>query len=1548
MKIKKVLLNIFIFATSIFSIFSSPYFFENSYIDSDNIENCWYPSGLSSSSRKKTAVYFWQETEENKIYISLKHSDNGKDWTTIKKFAGPFNYTGDIPKIYSTATNGSTDALSLIGNNEEIFVYISKNGFKTFSQTVISQNEGFIAPRIFKNFSGGWTLFVSKPQEESYNLYYSTSIDGITWKPFAEFSAPSQIKDTYNPIAPFLVPVQNGDLVVYQAQYTQSNLISVQLYSSFSKDNGKSWTKPVLFSGNETTEGENFYNYTNQNPYIINTKSNEVFIAWERSPFYSTNSEIYFAKISEQGSYLGQLEKISTTGFSSSPQLFEFNGAINLIWFSTTNNNRKIYFAQRNGAWWEEAQIISNDNISLPSYILTNAGKELTFVWEQKDNRTKKNGIAILKTDHTVFAPKLIAKNFRDGQRAKQKNIQAEIIPTQDSSGVKGFSWIWTQSKDKEPSKKITNDPEKIKINVEPKKDGIWYLKVRQTDYAGNWSDSATLTFNQDSTPPSAPSIDEIPCRLKGISDSNTIKFSWKNNKKDDDIAGYSYTLKYIAPIPKQLISTPKKPLQLEDLEIKEIAKELLKQNEEDLDANIILPEHIVTNKKIIDLKNIRNGLYVFSICAIDTVGNIGKQAKYEFIANKYIPQTYINSIKTKITDFGETEISLIGGGFTYDGQITSIYFDNDGLEPYDYTLRLVSGDYKISSNDMITDIKMKRINSGEYKIGLLHTDRGLYFSHEPILNIEEQGTTKLKNKNIFSPAWKIFRNTYKKHYNATIIALVLTILLTLIGITISTRSLIMTAKETIIVNTEVRALLKGDIMPMEKKRKAAAYKQKGLSLKAKLVLHSTILITFMDILIFLGFGYYIINTQKKTMAQSLHERVSVMLNSLASGAKVYLPQTTTEDNLSLTDIVNQSSALSESIEATITGYSADHSSIGLNNVWATTSKEILDGIEENAFIPGITTLLNKDLEMVFSECEKLNTTAQEHADEIAINITELTKEGLALISKTDAKSVARRQEIQTIRNHLNVKLDNILNDISKGAEGSVPEFNEDNIDTENTEYIFYKPLLYKTGNNTNYIHGTVLMKISTESLLNQIEYERNLITNTFILVLIIALILAFISTYIMASFIVRPIQKLVSHVALIRDTEDKEKLSGHTIPIKSHDEIGMLGDTVNEMTKGLIEAAVQSKNLTLGKDIQTKFIPLEIKDGITMTTGSLKTKGANFFSYYAGADELSGDYFDYKQLDDKHYAIIKCDVSGHGVPAALIMVEVATLFLNSFKTWNMKNSYQGINISPVVGQINDLLESRGFKGRFAAFTLCIMNTETGECWFCNAGDNLIHIYNRKEQKKNIIKLQETPAAGIFSTDLVDMKGGYKVSKLTLKKDDVLFLYTDGIEEAKRIFRDENFIPTVCAEPGLEKDQIHENHKCSEDNEEMSPERVTEIIESVYAKKKFRLHKFHAPTNQEDFDFDFSTCDGTAEDAILALVSIEKIFRLYKPNNTIHSDRVKVDKNIDNFLRQHFVQYPSFCSDREEIENLSSHIYWCGVKEDPQYDDLTLIAIKKE
>ena len=512
------------------------------------------------------------------------------------------------------------------------------------------------------------------------------------------------------------------------------------------------------------------------------------------------------------------------------------------------------------------------------------------------------------------------------------------------------------------------------------------------------------------------------------------------------------------------------------------------------------------------------------------------------------------------------------------------------------------------------------------------------------------------------------------------------------------------------------------------------------------------------------------------------------------------------------------------------------------------------------------------------------------------------------------------------------------MSEISEEGSGSIPEYNPETIDYDNTEYLFYKPVLYRRGSEQTYVHGMIFIKVSTKTLIEELSHTKTTIRNTSITMILLALLAAFVSSTLASSIIVSPLNKLVKHVGKIRDTEDKSKLEGKDLKIRARDEIGMLSETVNDMTHGLVDAAKASKNLTLGKEIQTKFIPLQTDDkGNTLTTGSLKTNGAEFFSYYAGADELSGDYFDYKQIDRDHFAIIKCDVSGHGVPAALIMVEVATLFLSYFNHWDMKNPRQGTNLSPVVGQINDLLESRGFKGRFAAFTLGILDTKTGEIYFCNAGDNQVHVFDSASRKKRIITLQETPAAGMFSTDLVDMKGGYKVSRMTLKKDDVLFLYTDGIEEAKRIIRKPN--GQIIKSDGNNRDE--------EKNEEFSPERVSEIIEAVFERRIYTLKKNQEGENALEFTFDFTRAEANAENAIMALVSIEKIFRIYKPFKPNGNEKIKVDKKIDEFLRQYFKNYGEWCSERSEVEDDPTQLYYIGLCEDPQYDDLTLVSVKK-
>ena len=520
---------------------------------------------------------------------------------------------------------------------------------------------------------------------------------------------------------------------------------------------------------------------------------------------------------------------------------------------------------------------------------------------------------------------------------------------------------------------------------------------------------------------------------------------------------------------------------------------------------------------------------------------------------------------------------------------------------------------------------------------------------------------------------------------------------------------------------------------------------------------------------------------------------------------------------------------------------------------------------------------------------------------------------------------------------------------IDMGTMYTVPEYSTEELSREYTEYIFYKPVIYMADNDNRYFHGVVRLGITTKDILGQIDAEtRTLLIATGVIALL-AIGIGIISALVLSSIIIRPIRRLVRGVEVIRDTEDKQELKGHIIEIKTKDEIAALADTVNQMTVGLAAAAAANADLILGKDTQKMFTPL-IQDPNTkrkLTTAYEVNDRVEFFGYYEGAKGVSGDYFDYAKLDESHYAIIKCDVAGKGVPASLIMVEVATIFLDYFRNWTLKS--EGIHLERLVYRINDLVEQRGFTGRFAALLVAILNVDTGAAYLCHAGDNIIHLYDSKKAQMVQSVLAEAPATGVFPSDMVEMGAGFKQVPMVMKHGDMLLLFTDGVEEDQRFFRDDQFQVMTCNADESEADEegMHGDHQPDEDHEELGISRVYDVVNAVMSGGSFRLEKYHNPIPDEELVFDFSTCEGTVREAVLAMAAMDKIFRLVPDPNARPTDRVRVDINIVEFLKEHFLQYDTYFQNPIPDEQYPEYVNFTNLKEDDQYDDLTILGVRK-
>ncbi|HZK20381.1 MAG TPA: HAMP domain-containing protein, partial [Treponemataceae bacterium] len=683
-------------------------------------------------------------------------------------------------------------------------------------------------------------------------------------------------------------------------------------------------------------------------------------------------------------------------------------------------------------------------------------------------------------------------------------------------------------------------------------------------------------------------------------------------------------------------------------------------------------------------------------------------------------------SVNHTVNDFGDVDVSIYGKGYTYDGIISKIYIDEDGQAPWDYILTHENNDFIVYTDNTIGGIRLSQIQEGTYKIGLLHTDRGLYISDET-LPIVEYGTVKKGDYSYrHKPMWHVIADHYKYSIKAGDILLWFLLALSLIGLTLSLKGIVSTTKEASMVQFEVKALVQGDSMPLEKKEQQLKLKKlskRGLSLRYKLIFVTSALSLSIILLVSIPLGIYMVDTQQSTLAKGLQDRVAVLLDSLSSGVKAYMPS---KDILEMSFLPNQSDSMDEVQSVTILGLSTDGSDIALNHVWASNDPDIYSKIDGTELVFGMSRLTSENILQIAQLCTSLNIKAVDQVQDVANHISVLTREGISLVAKTDTVSLERRSEIQNLINQLKERLSIDLNTISREGSDIIPSFSTVQLDRENTRYTAYKPVLFRQGSEQMFVRGIVLVEFTTQNLLVAIDAARKTIFNTAIIIAFIAILIGIFASLFLAYIIVTPIRRVVESVSIISNTVNKKALGRNPLEITRGDEIGELADSVNRMTNDIQYQAWHKSFLNDGLEVQRAMLPLDIKNGKKQSVGNYDDEKVGVFAFFKGAVTVSGDYFDYRKLDDRYYLLLKADASGHDEGASLVVTDFSAIYLDSFRDWTPR---KGIKyLSKVVEKINAHLNSRNYPGKFVAFTLVLYDSKNGDIYCCNAGDNIIHI----------------------------------------------------------------------------------------------------------------------------------------------------------------------------------------------------------------------------
>ncbi len=177
---------------------------------------------------------------------------------------------------------------------------------------------------------------------------------------------------------------------------------------------------------------------------------------------------------------------------------------------------------------------------------------------------------------------------------------------------------------------------------------------------------------------------------------------------------------------------------------------------------------------------------------------------------------------------------------------------------------------------------------------------------------------------------------------------------------------------------------------------------------------------------------------------------------------------------------------------------------------------------------------------------------------------------------------------------------------------------------------------------------------------------------------------------------------------------------------------------------------------------------------------------------------QVGGDYYDVLDLNSNEFALAIGDVSGKGMPAALLMANVqATLrALVSPR----------ISIAETTGRINDLTcaNTRG-GSKFITFFCGILNSQNGRFRYSNAGHNPPYLLRRDGA------VEKLEAGGLILGVFKTAKA-YDEGLVTLSAGDVLVLYTDGISEAMNAngdqFSEERLESVLRASTGLCANEI--------------------------------------------------------------------------------------------------------------------------------------------
>ncbi len=221
-----------------------------------------------------------------------------------------------------------------------------------------------------------------------------------------------------------------------------------------------------------------------------------------------------------------------------------------------------------------------------------------------------------------------------------------------------------------------------------------------------------------------------------------------------------------------------------------------------------------------------------------------------------------------------------------------------------------------------------------------------------------------------------------------------------------------------------------------------------------------------------------------------------------------------------------------------------------------------------------------------------------------------------------------------------------------------------------------------------------------------------------------------------------------------------------YRIPIEGDDDLWAVAESFNEMTSDLdqardleIERERLEGELDLARQIQARLLPGDIPPVPMTDVAGLSVP----------ARHVGGDYYDLIPVGPHRVALIVADVSGKGIPAALLM--------SSFRASLLSRDLEREGPAHTLTRLNAFLHRSVEPGRFVTAFLAVLDASDGRLSYANAGHDP-PILIRGDEEPQFLR-DGGLILGLFGDSV------YQQSEIRLERGDLLALYTDGVTEAR-------------------------------------------------------------------------------------------------------------------------------------------------------------------